>query len=76
MKVFQGEQHADFLIERGEPAALLIHGFPGTPAEMLPLAPILNSAGWTTRGLLLPGFGAQIDSLFQRTAHRLDRRSG
>jgi carboxylesterase len=68
LKVFQGEQHADFLIERGQPAALLIHGFPGTPAEMLPLASILNSAGWTTRGLLLPGFGAQIDSLFQRTA--------
>ena len=66
LKVFQGEQHADFLIECGEPAALLIHGFPGTPAEMRPLAPILNSAGWTTRGLLLPGFGAQIDSLFQR----------
>jgi carboxylesterase len=68
MKVFQGEQHTDFLIERGEPAALLIHGFPGTPAEMLPLAPMLNSAGWTTRGLLLPGFGAQIDALFQCTA--------
>jgi carboxylesterase len=68
LKVFQGEQHADFLVECGEPAALLIHGFPGTPAEMRPLAPLLNSAGWTTRGLLLPGFGAQIDSLFQRTA--------
>jgi carboxylesterase len=68
MKVFQGEQHADFLIERGDPAALLIHGFPGTPAEMLPLSPILNAVGWTTRGLLLPGFGAQIDTLFQRTA--------
>jgi carboxylesterase len=68
LKVFQGEQHADFLIERGQPAALLIHGFPGTPAEMLPLAPMLSSAGWTTRGLLLPGFGAQIDALFQRTA--------
>jgi len=69
MKVFQGEQHADFLIECGEPAALLIHGFPGTPAEMFPLSPILNAAGWTTRGLLLPGFGAQIDSLFQRQSH-------
>lgn len=68
MKVFQSEQHADFLVECGAPAALLIHGFPGTPAEMLPLAPSLNAAGWTTRGLLLPGFGAQIDSLFQRKA--------
>jgi carboxylesterase len=66
LKVFQGEHHADFLIECGAPAALLIHGFPGTPAEMRPLASTLNDAGWTTRGLLLPGFGAQIDSLFQR----------
>ena len=66
LKAFQGERHADFLIERGDPAALLIHGFPGTPAEMRPLADILTPSGLTTRGLLLPGFGAQIDSLFQR----------
>jgi len=66
LKVFQGEQHADFLIECGEPAALLIHGFPGTPAEMRPLAPLLNSARSPTRGLLLPAFRAHIDSLFQR----------
>jgi carboxylesterase len=68
LKVFQGERHADFLVERGVPAALLIHGFPGTPAEVRPLAAILNASGWTTRGLLLPGFGAQIDSLWQRKA--------
>jgi carboxylesterase len=68
MKVFQGEHHADFFIERGKPAALLIHGFPGTPAEMRPLADLLNAADWTTRGLLLPGFGSQIESLFQRRA--------
>jgi carboxylesterase len=66
LKVFQGARHADFFIEGGAPAALLIHGFPGTPAEMRPLAATLNAAGWTTRGLLLPGFGPQIDSLFQR----------
>ncbi len=69
LKVFQGQRHADFLIEHGQAAALLIHGFPGTPAEMRPLAFILNDSGWTTRGLLLPGFGAQIESLFQRRAH-------
>ena len=66
LKVFQGERHADFLIECGAPAALLIHGFPGTPAEMRPLASLLNDVGWTTRGLLLPGFGPQIASLPQR----------
>jgi carboxylesterase len=66
LKVFQGERHADFFVECDAPAALLIHGFPGTPAEMRPLAATLNAAGWTTRGLLLPGFGPQIDTLFQR----------
>jgi len=76
LKVFQGEHHADFLIECGQPAALLIHGFPGTPAEIRPLASILNSAGWTTRGLLLPGFGAQIDSLPQRQAHEWIETAG
>jgi carboxylesterase len=36
---------------------------------MRPLASILTDSGWTTRGLLLPGFGAQIESLFHRRAH-------
>ncbi len=68
LKVFQGERHGDFLVEHGVSAALLIHGFPGTPAEMRPLAAILTASGWTTRGLLLPGFGAQVASLWQRQA--------
>jgi carboxylesterase len=47
-------------------AALLIHGFPGTPAEMRPLAHSLNRIGWTAQGILLPGFGADIESLPKR----------
>lgn len=49
-------------------AALLIHGFPGTPAEMRPLGQALHAAGWQARGLLLPGFGKQI-------AHLADQRA-
>jgi carboxylesterase len=49
----------------GGPAkALLVHGFPGTPAEMYPLAESLHRAGWTVHSLLLPGHGAQIETLF------------
>lgn len=68
MRIFQGEHHADFLIENGTAAALLIHGFPGTPAEMRPLTSLLTAENWTVRGLLLPGFGAQFASVAQRTA--------
>ena len=43
--------------------ALLVHGFPGTPAEMHPLGEVLNKAGWSVEGILLPGFGPQIVSI-------------
>jgi len=66
-QVFKGKEHQPFALAGGQPAALLVHGFPGTPAEMLPLAQVLNHAGWTVKGLLLPGFGPQIDTLFKRS---------
>lgn len=55
-----------FLTGNGNGAALLVHGFPGTPAEMRPLADALHADGWTTQGILLPGFGADIESLPRR----------
>ena len=61
--MFQGEEHRPFLLNGDRGAALLVHGFPGTPAEMRPLATVLNNAGWTTKGILLPGFGAEIETL-------------
>jgi carboxylesterase len=67
-KPFQGPEHQPFVLEGGKPAALLIHGFPGTPAEMRPLAEVLHRAGWTTQGILLPGFGADLETLPTRTA--------
>jgi carboxylesterase len=66
MNAFQGEEHRPFLLKGGQPAALLIHGFPGTPAEMRPLAEALHQAGWTAQGLLLPGFGADIATMGRR----------
>ncbi len=66
LDVFGGPEHAPFLLSGGEPAALLVHGFGGTPAEMRGLAEALNRAGWTAQGILLPGFGADMPSLFRR----------
>ncbi len=65
---FNGPEHTDFTITGEKPAALLVHGFPGTPAEMRPLAKSLNERGWTVRGLLLPGFGSDLDTLPLRHA--------
>lgn len=67
LNAFQGEEHQPFHWQGGGPAALLVHGFPGTPAEMRPLAKCLHAAGWTARGVLLPGFGPQIETLPERT---------
>ncbi len=63
LKAFQGAEHQPFYWRAGRPAALLVHGFPGTPAEMRPLAASLQRAGWTTRGILLPGFGPELETL-------------
>lgn len=63
---FTAPEHQDFLLPGGRPAALLVHGYPGTPLEMRPLAEALNERGWTCRGILLPGFGRQIETLPQR----------
>jgi DNA-binding transcriptional MerR regulator/esterase/lipase len=65
-RAFQGPEHQPFTLEGGQPATLLVHGFPGTPAEMHPLGEALHREGWTVEGLLLPGFGPQIDTLFDR----------
>lgn len=55
--------HQPFFCPGGRGAALLIHGFPGSPAEMRPLSKVIHARGWTTQGLLLPGLGAQIAQL-------------
>lgn len=66
-KPFDGVEHRSFLWPEGDHAALLIHGFPGTPAEMRPLGTVLRESGWTVHGLMLPGLGADIASLEKRS---------
>lgn len=66
LNLFTAEEHQPFILNGGQPAALLLHGFPGTPAEIRPLAEKLHADGWTTQGLLLPGFGPDIATLFER----------
>lgn len=63
-RAFVGDQHLPFLWEGGKPAALFVHGFPGTPDDLRDLAQALHEeAGWTVEGLLLPGFGQDISRL-------------
>jgi carboxylesterase len=65
---FAGAEHAAYTLEGdGRGAAVLLHGFPGTPAEMRPLAQFLNDHGWTANAPLLPGFGADIETLPKRS---------
>ncbi|MGZ8484968.1 MAG: alpha/beta hydrolase [Candidatus Binatia bacterium] len=66
---FDGDDHGSFLWQEGDPAALLLHGFPGTPAEMRPLGTVLRDAGWTVHGLMLPGLGADFARLEERNFH-------
>lgn len=66
IEYFSKPEHQPFLLEAGGPAVLLVHGFPGSPAEMHPLGEAFHQAGWTARGHLLPGFGPQIETIFER----------
>ncbi len=72
LDIFAGPEHAAFRLigsqnaNSGAPAALLVHGFGGSPAEMRSLAEVLHGAGWTAEAILLPGFGADIATLTER----------
>jgi carboxylesterase len=66
-KPFQAPEHQPFYLQGGSPAALLVHGFPGTPLEMRATAEALHELGFTTRGILLPGFGTEIETLPAKT---------
>jgi carboxylesterase len=63
LRPYSGPQHEPFILGEGPGQALLIHGFPGTPAEMRPLGEALAGDGWRAQGLLLPGFGPGIVTL-------------
>jgi len=63
LPLYTHSDHQPFDFEGGKPAAVLVHGFPGTALEMRHLGQSLNEAGWTVRGLLLPGFGSELSSV-------------
>jgi carboxylesterase len=61
---FSGPEHQPFEIGDGRSGGvLLIHGFPGSPAEVRRIGETLAAHGWHSRGILLPGFGADIPNL-------------
>jgi carboxylesterase len=55
-----------FLLAGGPVAALLIHGFTGSPSEMQLLGDHLNGYGLTVSAPLLPGHGTQVEDLNQK----------
>ena len=61
--LYGGSRHQSFVLGRSNRRALLLHGFPGTPAEMLPIAEVLAEGGLEVHGPLLPGFGINIEKL-------------
>ena len=61
--LYGSPRHRSFVLGQSKRRALLLHGFPGTPAEMLPLAEVLAEGGLEVHGPLLPGFGMDIEKL-------------
>jgi len=66
MEPFAGLEHQPFTEGDGPATAVLVHGFPGTPAEVRPLAAALVAVGWRVRAPLLPGFGPDWGTLRER----------
>lgn len=67
MQVIDGAK--TFLLEgSNRKAVLLIHGYTGTPSEMLPLGNYLNQLGYTVLCRRLPGHGTSVGDLERTTA--------
>ncbi len=52
-----------FELEAGDSAILLIHGFTGSPSHMRTIGEAVYAAGFSARGILLPGHGRSIDEM-------------
>ena len=66
--LFTDEIHKPFRwTNDGSRAAVLVHGFPGTPADLRPLGELLHSVGWSVTAPLMPGFGPEIATLADRS---------
>ena len=58
-----------FLIERGEVACLVVHGFAGSPAEVRPFAEALADKGITVYAPVLPGHASTAEALIRHDRH-------
>ncbi|MCL1795516.1 MAG: alpha/beta fold hydrolase [Clostridia bacterium] len=52
-----------FELESGDSALLLIHGFTGSPSHMRTVGDAVHGAGFSARGILLPGHGLSVDAM-------------
>lgn len=52
-----------FLLQGGEKAVLLLHGFTGSIAHLRPLADRLHQQGYTVRGINLPGHASRMEDM-------------
>ncbi len=71
--ILDGPEHRAATLEGGPAGALLVHGFPGTPAELHTLGEALNRQGWTVRLMRLPGHGCGYRTLLQTRAPQWER---
>lgn len=67
MRVLERGNPAPFSLRRGRVGCLLLHGFPGAPAEMRPLGEYLAARDVTVEAPLLPGMGTVPEDLFRVT---------
>jgi carboxylesterase len=56
-----------FRFDGGDVGCLLLHGFTGTPSEMLPIGEALAKRGYGVSAPLLPGHGTRVESLARTT---------
>ena len=64
---YPGPEHQPFVYGSSMQRVVMVHGFPGTPAELRALGERIAARGWEARGILLPGFGPEIAELGERT---------
>ena len=66
--LFNRPEHDPFTLPGRRGVIVMVHGFPGTANEVRDLANELHQAGWGVRGMLLPGFGRSLPTLYQQRA--------
>ncbi len=60
---YLSEKAKEFELEGNKEVFLLVHGFTGSPAHMYPLGKKLNQAGYSVKGVRLPGHGISLEDM-------------